>query len=115
MIDQRERLSLVEPDHLESAVAAVEAVVLEADRRLGRRRDRAVDAAQLFEALAHSGRGYLLSSAVVTRVYCGSGSGGSSPCFRCTSAPPIRLGSDCPRPLLPGGGGRRGRRWRRRC
>ena len=54
VVDQRERLAPVEADHLEGAVAAVEAVVLEADRRLGRRRDLAVDAGQLFEALAHA-------------------------------------------------------------
>ena len=36
VVDERERLALVEADHLEGAVAAVEAIVLESDRRLGR-------------------------------------------------------------------------------
>ena len=55
----REGAAGVEADHLEGAVAAVEAVVLEADRRLGGRRDLAVDAGQLGEVRRHRGRGYL--------------------------------------------------------
>ena len=39
----------VEPDHLEDAVAAVEAVVAQRDRRLGGRGDRAVDRGQLLQ------------------------------------------------------------------
>ena len=84
VVDQSERLAVVEPDHLEGAVAPVETVVLHGDGRLGGRGDRPVDAGQLFEALAHSGRGYL----VAIRGGCESRSDSGS-CAG-TSAPPIR-------------------------
>ena len=55
VVDEGEGLALVEADHLEGAVAAVEAVVLEGDRRRRRRRNRPVDARQLFEGPGHGG------------------------------------------------------------
>jgi hypothetical protein len=73
VVDQGKGLSLIETDDLKGTIPAVEAVVLEPDRRLGRRRDRPVDAGQLFEPRSHSGRGYLSALLVVTRVCCGSG------------------------------------------
>jgi len=44
---ERVRAPAVEADHLEHAVAAVEAVVLDRDRRLGGWRDHAVDGCEL--------------------------------------------------------------------
>src|SRR4051794_38641033 len=55
VVDQCEGLTLVEPDHLEGTVAAVEAVVLEADRRVRGRGDLPVDAGQLFDDCGHAG------------------------------------------------------------
>ena len=47
VLGEGERAALVQADHLEHAVAAVEAVVLERDRCLGGRRDPAVDGCEL--------------------------------------------------------------------
>ena len=50
---EREQPPLVDADHLEGAVAAVEPVVLERHHRLGGRGDRPVDARQLSEVARH--------------------------------------------------------------
>ena len=56
MLGEGEGAAGVEPDHLEDAVAAVEPVVLERQRGLGGRGDRAVDASQLGEFRIHAAR-----------------------------------------------------------
>ena len=70
VIRERERSPPIEADHLEGAVAAVEAIVSQRHHCLGDRRDLAVDACQLPGArcdLSHGWRGYPMAKATTWR------------------------------------------------